>query len=61
MAARKKKAKKKKARKKKAVAIGRLGPAQNLRPAGAHKDRRRKTRQAEKVEVTHRAEEESEE
>ena len=46
-AARKKKTKKKR----KKSPIGRRGPAQNLRPAGAHHDRRRKTRARIKVEL----------
>lgn len=33
------------------VNIGRLGPATNLRPAGAHHDKRRKPRAAQKVAV----------
>ncbi len=32
-----------------AIDIGRLGPAENLRPAGAHKDRRRIARSKIKV------------
>jgi|GEM_PF-1412373 len=31
-------------RRKKAVLVPRLGPPENLRPAGAHADKRRKTR-----------------
>ncbi len=35
---------KKRKRKRKTAAVPRLGPPVNLRPAGAHKERRRKTR-----------------
>ena len=33
------------------VEIGRLGPATNLRPAGAHQDSRRKPRSANKAQL----------
>jgi len=53
--------KKKKQKRKSVALIGRRGPAQNLRPAGVHRDRRRVQRQDEKLAVQQEVEETAEE